>query len=168
VKSVAIHDDIIGVKVSMVLAQAMDTLDPNDERMEKMECLKRAEFPPRLSLQELTEKLSFDILRYENGDGMTPKGNRLLGMVLNENGTGSQLVELSRIKIRGLVTNVSLGKKQLGGALDLRVPFPDSVDFSLPARTELGHHFVFSSDDSTRLEIESVNGNVRFRRHRLN
>ena len=77
-------------------------------------------------------------------------------------------MELPSVKVGSLVTNVSLGKEQFCGALDLRVSLPDSVDLSLPTRAELGHNFVLASDDSTRLKVEAVNGNVCFRHHQLN
>lgn len=152
----------------MIFAKAVDALDSDNEGMEEMERLKGTEFSSSLALQELTEKLPLDVLRDEDGDRVTPKRNGLLGVILNENGTWPQLVELPSVKVGSFVTNVPLGKEQFCGALDFGISLPDSIDLSLPTRAELGHDFVLASDDSTRLKVEAVNGNIRFRYHKLN
>ena len=66
---------------------------------------------------------------------MTAQRNDLLGMVVNGDGTASQLVKLPRVRLRGLVPRIAMREEQFRGTLDLRVLFPDLVYLALPATT---------------------------------
>ena len=72
--------------------------------------------------------------------------DHFFGVVLDEHGTVAELVEFFRVTFGGLVADIALRVKQLGGALDARANFPDLVHLAFPTGTELGEDLVFFGD----------------------
>lgn len=138
----------------MILVCLVNTFQTEHERIEQMNRLGGRESTSRLTLQETREDLSLHILGDQNRDWLSLQVNDFLGMVVDDNGTPPELVELPGVHLGGLVAWIALGEKQLGGSLYLRVLFPNLVDLTLPTATETGYDLVFSSDDPPGFQVE--------------
>ncbi len=112
----------------------------------------------RLALQEIREQLSLYILGDEDRDELPAQRDDLLRMVVDDNRTSSQFVELPGIGFGGLVARVAMGEEQLCRALDVRVLFPDLVYLALPATTEARHDLVLSGQYPPGFELEGFDG----------
>ncbi len=112
----------------------------------------------RLSFQKIREQLSLYELGDEDRDELPPQRDNLLRMVVDDNGTSSQLVEFPGIGLGSLVARVALREEQLCRTLDLRVLFPDLVYLTLPATAEARHDLVLSGQYPPGFEVEGFDG----------
>ncbi len=91
-------------------------------------------------------------------------------MVLDQNGTVSELVQLLGVELRCAIVDVAVGIKELRRALDTRGPLLHAIHFAFPTFSELFQHVVLAGEDAPGLKIELVD-NLRFAalllRHRI-
>jgi hypothetical protein len=60
-------------------------------------------------------------------------------VVLDDDGTVLEDVELLRIRVGDFVPDVALRKEELGGPLDIGAPLADLVDLAFPAGPDSGN-----------------------------
>ena len=109
---------------------------------------------PWLTLEKIRQQLSLYVLRNEDRDGLTAQRNDLLGVVVNDDGTASQLVKLPRVRLGGLIARIALREEQFRGTLDARVLFPDFVYLALPAATQTGYDLVLPGQNAPWFEVK--------------
>ena len=158
VQTVTLHDDIVGMEITMIFPGPVKALQPDDESIEKMHGLSGMKSSSRLALQEIREQLALYILGDEDRDELPAQRDNLLRMVLDDNGTSSQFVEFSGIGFGRLVARIALGEEQLCGTLDVCVLFPDLVYLTLPATAKARHDLVLPSQYPPGFELEGFDG----------
>jgi hypothetical protein len=146
------------MEIAMIFPGPVNALQPDDESIEKMHGLSGVESSSRLALQEIREQLALYILGDQDRDELAAQRDDLLRMIVDDNGTSSQFVELPGIGFGGLVARVAMGEEQLCRTLDVGVLFPDLVYLTLPATAKAGHDLVFSSQYPPGLELEGFDG----------
>lgn len=155
---VALHDDVSGMEIAVVLPEAMDALDSLDQGVEQVESLERMQPSPGLTLEKVGEELSLDVLRDQHGDRSAPDEDRLFRVVVDDDGAVAELVELPGVELRRLVPQVPMGKEELRRALDARAPLSNPVDLALPAAPEAGDDLVLAGEGTPGNEIERFDG----------
>ena len=143
-QAVALDDDVVGMQVAVVLAQMVDAADARGQRIEQVQRLERAEAPARLPVEELAEQLAFDVFGHQEGDGAAAEGDGLLGLILDDDRTGAQLVEFLGVPDQHAVVGIALGEEKLGGALDAGGALANLVDFAFPAAAQAGDDLVLA------------------------
>ncbi len=121
-----------------------------------MQRLESAEALARLPVEKLAEQLAFDVFRHQEGDGAAAEGDGLLGLILDDDGAGAQLVEFFGVPDQDAVVGIALGKEKLGGALDPGGALANLVDFAFPATAQAGDDLVLACQGTPAVKAEGV------------
>ena len=121
-----------------------------------MHGLKRTHAFPGLTSQKTTEQFAFDVLGYQIGDGNTMVGNRILHVILDDDGALLQFVELFRVENRRPVALIAMRKKELRRSFDSRHPFADEIYFPFPSGAEISNDLITAAQQFTWPEIKGL------------
>ena len=112
----------------------MDALHSDRERIKKVYSLSGVQASPGLALEKGGEKLAFHILGDEDSYRLPLELYYLFRVVMNDDRTSAQLVELTCVETRRLVARIPVGEEQLCRSLDMRVLLSNLCD--LPRRCD--------------------------------
>ena len=155
-EAVALHDDVVAVQVSVVLAGAVNAFESLGERVEKVQASERRQPLARLPGDELRQHFAFDVVGDQVFDHVTTDPHRVLGVVLDHDGAVPQLVQLLRVQFRYALALVSLGEHELRRALDAGLALAHQVDLAFPSLAEERDHLVLAGKHPSRREPEAV------------
>ena len=99
-----------------------------DEAYDKMVEEILENYTPELEgefLEKFGKQFAFHIFGYHHHNRHFLEGDDFFGVILDEHGTVAELVEFLRVTFGGLVADIVLRVKQLGGTLHARADFPD-------------------------------------------
>ena len=142
----------------MIFLRPVNAVQPDDEGIEKMYGLSGVESSARLPFQKVRKQLAFYELGDEDRDELPPQRDDFLGMVVDDNGTSSQLVKFSSVGFGGLVAQIAMREEQLCSTLDVGVLFPNLVYLALPTSAEASHDLILSSQYPPGFEVEGFDG----------
>jgi hypothetical protein len=139
----------------VVLAAGVDRCDAFRQRVQDVQRLERAEPSAGLLLEELAELEPLDQFTDDDGDLLLPEVCDLLMVVLHQDRTVAQRIELARVRDCGFSGRIAMGVVELRRPADARRPLDDGIDLSLPAAAELALDLVLAGDDFPRKEVEA-------------
>lgn len=146
--------NIVRVQIAMIFMPMVDLFDARGERVEQMECLEDVQSLSRLPIKELTQQSPFHVFGNEKRHRHAVNIDRLLRVVLNENGAIPELMKLPGIEFRGSVFAVALREEEFPGSDDAGSPLPQLINLPFPTCSQEGNHFVLAGKKRAWLEAE--------------
>src|SRR3569832_483532 len=119
-ETVTLHDDVIGMQLAVIFPQLVYRLDASRQRVQEVHGLKGVEALARLACEDMAEQLALNELGDQEKKKHTTIIDLVLRVVLDHDRALPQLVQLFRVKQRGLVALVAVWKEKLGGARGAR------------------------------------------------
>src|SRR3569832_457872 len=135
-ETVTLHDDVIGMQIAVIFPQLVYRLDASRQGVQEVHGQKGVEALARLACEEMAEQLAHNELGDQEGDGHAAIIDLVLRVVLDHDRALPQLVQLFRVKQRGLVALVAVWKEKLGGALAARGELAYEIDLTHPPHTQ--------------------------------
>src|SRR3569832_423225 len=144
-ETVALHDDVIGMQNAVIFPQLVYRLVDTRQGLLEVHGLIGVEALAGLAGEEMAEQLALDELGDQEGDGHAAVIDLVLRVVLDHDRALPQLVQLFRVKQRGLVALVAVRKEKLGGKLDARGILAYEIDIADTPRAQKGDDFIIAA-----------------------
>jgi hypothetical protein len=112
-QAVPAHDDVAIVQIAVILARVVNLLDPDADRMNQVQGLEGMKPASWLTSNEILQKLPLDKVAKQRGDLVASKGKLFRVMVLNDDWTIAEPIELLCICTQRPTFTFRCGKKIL-------------------------------------------------------